>query len=42
MVPKDTFYGDKTLINMYAWCNSMTLVKWHFRPVIKNNFINSF
>lgn len=30
MVPKDTFYDDKTLINMYAWCNSKNLVKMAF------------
>lgn len=42
MVPRDTFYGDKTLINMYAWCNSKNLVKWCFRPVIKSQFYKFF
>lgn len=42
MVPKDTFYDDKTLINMYAWCNSKNLVKWRFRPVITNQLHKFF
>lgn len=45
MVPKDTFYGDKTLINLYACCNSMKLVKWRFRHEIKKSTfitVNSF
>lgn len=42
MVPKDTFYDDKTLINMYAWCNSKNLVKWRFRPVITNQLYKFF